>query len=117
MKLEFTMYSQSLAVKLFGELDQHACSQIKHKIDVEIENAGKRNLIFDLSGVDMMDSSGIGLMIGRYKKLRSIGGKVVASGASGGVRRVIDLSGITKIIPLYQVVDEAVMELDMKEEF
>lgn len=107
MNTEFTMYQNALVVKLVGELDQYAAASVKGRIDIELESAGRRNLIFDLSGATFMDSSGIGLIIGRYKKLKAIGGSVAVTGALGAVNRVIELSGLSGIVSLTDSLDQA----------
>ena len=107
MKRQFEKTKNALAVFLTGEIDQFAASELKSRIDVEMENSGKRNLIIDLSGVSLMDSSGIGLIVGRYKNLKPLGGKVVVSGGKNGVKKVVELSGITKLIPCFEDVEKA----------
>ena len=110
---KFTNYKNSKVVFLSGEIDQYAAAVLKSKIDLEMEDSKKKNLIIDLKDVSMMDSSGIGLIIGRYKMLAPIGGVVAVSGASNGVRRVISLSGIEKIISHYQTPEEADREIGL----
>lgn len=114
MKRQFKKTKNALAVFLTGEIDQFAASELKSKIDVEMENSGKRNLIIDLSGVSLMDSSGIGLIVGRYKNLKPLGGKVVVSGGKNGVKKVVELSGITKLIPYFEDVEKADKSLEDK---
>lgn len=107
MERKFKKYKNSVAVFLDGELDQYAAAEIKGKIDVEMENSEKKNLIIDLSKVTLMDSSGIGLIIGRYRMLTPVGGKVAISGGNNAVRKVVDLSGIKRIIPCFNSAEEA----------
>ena len=116
MSRQFIKCKNALAVFLEGELDQYAAAEIKSKIDVEMENSEKKNLIIDLSKVTLMDSSGIGLIIGRYKILNPIGGKVAISGGIGAVKKVIELSGIQKLIPYYNSVEEADRSFKKSEE-
>lgn len=103
----FKNMKNSLLVSLSGELDQYAAADLKSKIDVEIQTTQKRNIIIDLSRVTLMDSSGIGLIVGRYKVIHSLGGKLVICGANEYVDKMITLSGIKKIIPSYKNADEA----------
>lgn len=103
----FKNMKNSLLVSLSGELDQYAVADLKSKIDIEIQAAQKRNLIIDLSKVSLMDSSGIGLIVGRYKIIHSLGGKLVICGVNEYVDKMITLSGIKKIIPLYKNAEEA----------
>lgn len=112
MAKDFLVKSNSLVVLLNGEIDQYVVTELKDRIDVEIEATARKNLIFDLSNVTLMDSSGIGLILGRYKVLKALGGSVAVSGASPSVKRIIDLSGISKIIPYYKNRDAADKSFD-----
>lgn len=103
----FKTMKNSLVVCLSGELDQYAAADLKGKIDLEIQSSPKKNLIIDLSDVTLMDSSGIGLIVGRYKVIHSLGGRLVISGANPSVEKMIALSGIKKIIPSFKDADEA----------
>lgn len=102
MAKDFLIKNNSLVVCLNGEIDQYVVAELKDKIDIEIEVTAKKNLIFDLSNVTLMDSSGIGLILGRYKKIKILNGGVALCNASSSVKKIIDLSGITKIIPYYK---------------
>ena len=107
MGTETKKYKNALAIFLSGELDQYEAAVIKSKLDVEIQESEKKNVIIDLADVSMMDSSGIGLIIGRYKLACSLGKEIVLSGGSESIRKVIALSGIEKIIHYYKTADEA----------
>ena len=67
MQLQFEVIADTLVVKFDGELDHHVAKNIRTKIDEIIDQQGVRNLIFDLNNMKFMDSSGIGVIIGRYK--------------------------------------------------
>ena len=103
----FRTMKNALLVSLSGELDQYAAADLKGRIDVEIQSSTKKNLIIDLSGVTLMDSSGIGLIVGRYKIIHSLGGKLAICGANAYIEKMIALSGIKKIIPTFKDADEA----------
>ena len=107
MRKQFEELRNAVVMYPEGELDQYAAAELKSKIDIEMENSLKKNLIIDLSDVLLMDSSGIGLIIGRYKILRARGGNIAVCSAKGSVRKVLMLSGIEKIIPYYENKDEA----------
>jgi len=94
-------------VHLEGELDQYLAAEVKSLIDIEMESSGKKNLIIDLTDVTLMDSSGIGLILGRYKLLSSLGGKIAVCCGEGAVKRVLRLSGIEKIIKCYTDIEKA----------
>ncbi|MFL0194622.1 anti-sigma F factor antagonist [Clostridium sp. WILCCON 0269] len=108
MNLEFYIKENNLIANMKGELDHHSTEEVRNKIDNQLDAEGSDNLIMDFSGVTFMDSSGIGVVIGRYKKLHSQKGKVCIVGVSPSVRRVFELSGMFKIIGLYDSIEEAI---------
>ena len=103
----FSEGKNSLIISLNGEVDQYAAAELKGRIDVEIQSSLKRNVIVDLKSVEMMDSSGIGLIVGRYKLTSSLGGKFAVCNADSNIRRMLELSGITKVIKHYDTLTEA----------
>ncbi len=107
MSKNFSVVKNALVVHLHGEIDQYAAAELKEIIDIEIENSSKKNLIFDLSGVSLMDSSGIGLIVGRFKLLASLGGKVLICNASENILKIVTLSGIQKVIEIFKTLHEA----------
>ena len=112
MGKDFKVKNNALIVFLNGEIDQYAVAVLKEKIDIEIEVTSKKNLIFDLRDVTLMDSSGIGLILGRYKLIKMLDGGVALCNANSTVKKIIDLSGITKIIPYYKNCEEAISSFD-----
>lgn len=103
----FSEGKNTIIVSLYGEVDQYAAAELKEKIDVEIQSSLKRNVIIDLKSVEMMDSSGIGLIVGRYKLTTSLGGKFAVCNADSNIRRMLELSGITKVIKYCNTLAEA----------
>lgn len=112
MPKQFENVKNALVVYLAGEVDQYAAAQMKERIDIEIENSVNHNLIFDLSEVSLMDSSGIGLIVGRYKLINSLGGKVLLCGGSEMINKMIVLSGIGKIVNICKNLEEAQKSLN-----
>lgn len=104
MKTEYLKANRTLILKIQGEIDHHTCEQIKKEADYEIQKNSPKKLIFDLKEVNFMDSSGIGLVIGRYKYLLRIGGSTEIVNVNKEVKRILDMSGIFKIIPIYEEV-------------
>ncbi len=86
-----------LAVHLFGEIDHHAAKKIREAVDPELFLPGVKILVLDFSGVIFMDSSGIGLILGRVDKAEPLGIKLVIQGLSGTNRRLIRMSGLEKL--------------------
>lgn len=87
-----------LTIRLSGELDHSTASEIRAEIDELIDRFNVRKLIFDLSELDFMDSSGIGLIIGRYKRMARKGGSVAVSGTGVHIDRIFDMAGLYQLV-------------------
>ncbi|URZ00166.1 anti-sigma F factor antagonist [Clostridium felsineum] len=111
MNLDFKDINGKLVVSIIGELDHHSSEEIRNKIDDHIKFKGYKNVILDFSNVTFMDSSGIGVVIGRYKKLTSFGGNICVVGPKESVKRIFELSGMLKIINIYASLDKAVRNI------
>ena len=111
MEIKVTVRKNILVVTLFGELDHHTTKDVKNLIEEVIKNRSVKNLIFDLSNLTFMDSSGIGIIIGRYKLISSLGGSVAISGARGNVNKLLYMSGINKIINIYDSTNSAILSI------
>ena len=86
-------------VRLSGELDHHSAAPLKEKLDTLIKSGGKGlRLVLDFRDVTLMDSSGIGLIIGRYKLLKNGGGALAVQGLNQQIDKVFRLSGLYRII-------------------
>jgi len=108
MDLKLMGDKKTILIKVNSELDHHSATEIRKAVDGKIKNTNAKNVIFDFSRVDFMDSSGIGVIMGRYKMTKILGGKVVIFGARKNVLRIIELSGIDKIVDVCKTADEAI---------
>lgn len=108
MYIKFNKINDSLVVTLAGELDHHSAEEVRVKIDDRIDRENIKKMVFDFSGVTFMDSSGIGVVIGRYKKLSMRKGELSIVSVNNSIKRVFELSGMFKIIKVYENLDEAV---------
>lgn len=108
MYIEFYKSEDKLIIKLTGELDHHSAEEVRNKIDDRLERTGYNKVILDFSNVNFMDSSGIGVVIGRYKKISMRKGQICIANVQESVKRVFELSGMFKIIKLYKSVQEAI---------
>ena len=88
----------TLIVRIETELDQRAAAQIRGELDGLLRDPMIRHLVLDLSGITFMDSSGIGLIIGRYKLLAKRGGSVSVKNANARVNRIFEMSGLYRIV-------------------
>jgi stage II sporulation protein AA (anti-sigma F factor antagonist) len=107
MYVEFENNADKLIVTLTGELDHHSAEEVRIKIDDRIDRASINKVIMDFAHVNFMDSSGIGVIIGRYKKLSMKRGTICIANANGSVERIFQLSGLFKIIKSYKTLGEA----------
>ena len=102
MDISYKTDGAGICAELYGELDECSASNVKIILDKMIfEHGDVKKFIFDLSGLSFMDSTGIGLLIGRYKKLKNLGVQSYISGASATIEKVIELAGLYKIMPKY----------------
>ncbi|MGL5615374.1 MAG: anti-sigma F factor antagonist [Sarcina sp.] len=109
MYIDFDKKENSLIIKLIGELDHHSAEEVRVKIDDRIDRNNEKNIVFDFSSVTFMDSSGIGVIIGRYKKIKLREGKIAIASVNSRIKRVFELSGMFKIIKVYETVEAAVI--------
>ncbi len=111
MQIVFEKVNNSLIIKLFGELDHHSSEYIKEKIDMEIMRKNPQNIIFDMGNLTFMDSSGIGVIIGRYKLISANGGKTAIVNLKPQIKRVYEICGLKKIIPSFSTSKIAIEKL------
>ena len=111
MKIEFQKKSSALIVKIQGEIDHHCAAIIREKIEKEYQKSDTKNLVFDFEFVTFMDSSGIGMIIGRYKNVLACGGKTAVVNANEKVSKIFQMAGMQKIIPQYQSITEALQQM------
>ncbi len=97
-----------LIVTLNGELDHHTSEDVRKKIDQIYYNNNLLNMILDLNRLKFMDSSGIGLIMGRYKNCKEREGHVSIVSTDPYIERILKMSGLLKIINIYPTIDEAI---------
>ncbi len=85
---------------LTGDIDHHSARKLRSELDSFVITMQPDILIIDLTGISFMDSSGIGLIIGRYKLLKELGGKLEVKSPQPYIRRVLRLSGIERIVKI-----------------
>lgn len=103
MSVEISINGEVTTAYLCGEIDHHSAAAIRNTIDNAVERNMPAILILDFTRVSFMDSSGIGLVMGRYRNLSRRGGKIHITGTSAQIYKVMKLSGIEKIA----TIDEA----------
>ena len=99
--IELTGEDRLLTVRMEGEIDHNSVEMIRNSVEKEIRRTGALNIAFDFSGVSFMDSSGVGLIMGRFKTVSSLGGKIIIYGMNNYIERIMRMSGIEKIAEIY----------------
>ena len=89
-----------LRIKLRGEIDHHSAAAIRGAIDDMIRAKRPSHLIIDMSAVDFMDSSGLGLIMGRYAVMKELGGGVTVSDPNPATEKIMSLAGMERIIKI-----------------
>ena len=90
--------NEILCVAFFGEIDHYEAGKVRSTLDEIIFDERPKELIFDFSGVRSMDSSGIGLVLGRHRIIKEMGGTTSVVGASRAIETIFKMSGVNKII-------------------
>lgn len=87
-----------ITAALSGDIDHHAARQLREELDGIIERSQPELLVLDVEGVGFMDSSGIGLILGRLKTLKALGGELLIKNARPEIAEVIGLSGLSALL-------------------
>ncbi len=100
MLVKYGVAGGSLHIKLIGEMDECSASAVREKCDAIIEsNLTVRSIVINLSEVAFMDSTGIGFLIGRYKKAQKLHIPLYVSSPNTAADKILNISGIYTLIP------------------
>jgi len=108
MEITFEMIDDILISVLSGELDHHSSGEIRDTIDHTYDTFQAKHIILSFEEVTFMDSSGVGLIMGRYNKVRERKGKIAVVGCNEYITRILDLAGIYTIARCFMSTEEAV---------
>jgi len=98
MRLQINVMDRVLIAAPEGELDHLHAERLKSQIDAAFEKSPCKHIILDMKRVSFMDSSGIGMIIGRYKNVEKQGGQLALANMSETVAKLFEISGLAKII-------------------
>lgn len=99
---DFKVIDNYLMIKMPEEIDHHKSGYISERADRFILKEKVDHIVFDFEDTRFMDSSGIGIIMGRYKKISCFGGKVFAIHADRQIRRILYISGLHKIVEIME---------------
>ncbi len=98
MPVEIDIDENCVTAYLSGEIDHHNAAELRKKIDEAVEMSYPQLLVLDFGAVTFMDSSGIGLVMGRYKLMNDLKGKITIENAPRAIGKVMRMAGIEKLI-------------------
>ncbi len=98
MAAEFNQIGQMLVISISGEIDHHESKSLREEIDSKIVEILPKKIVFDFSRTSFMDSSGLGLILGRYNKALTVGAELEIANPGEKIMRIISMSGVDKII-------------------
>lgn len=97
---EINYGNYTLNVKIKGDIDHHSAKGVRERIDESIILNKPRFVILDLSSVDFMDSSGLGLILGRYNSSMNVGARLILYKPTKRIKRILEMAGIERIIEI-----------------
>ena len=96
--LNFDFKDGTLYVSLIGEINHHNAVFVRQEIDEKIQELRPQNLVLDLADVPFMDSSGLGLIMGRYQRMQELGGTLTVANPSAEHKKIFKLAGLNKLV-------------------
>jgi len=99
--------NNNLIIRTGKEIDHMSAEKIRKEFEECYAQGRVRNVIFDLSDVEFMDSSGIGMIMGKYKKVRYFGGKVAVTGVPVRIDKILKMSGVYSFVSKYDNIFQA----------
>jgi stage II sporulation protein AA (anti-sigma F factor antagonist) len=109
--LNIDIHGKVMLVAPTVEIDAHSAERLRLTVDAAFEKSPCINIVFDFKKVNFMDSSGIGMLIGRYKYAEKRGGGLALANMSNEMTRLYTISGLAKIIKNFPSVDDALTAL------
>lgn len=107
MNLSFHRGPSCVIAKLSGELDLSSATIFKDRVDQELRATGAPNLVLNLRGLDFVDSTGLGAVLGRMRQVTAGGGKLVLAAVPPKVLSMLEMAGLASLLPMARTEDEA----------
>lgn len=113
MECTFIMKYRMIVIKVYGEIDHHTAGGIRKKLEQELRRTGAVNIALDFGNVTFMDSSGIGVIIGRYKTVKALGGNIIIYDVSEQVERLLSMAGIRDLVIMSDTLQSGIRKMNM----
>lgn len=111
MPVETRLDHGVLVIGLKGELDHHAVEQIREKIERQLAENHYGGLVMSFRDIEFMDSSGLGLILGRYRTMTEHKGRMALCEVGSSLRKLFEMSGLLKVLPVYDSEEVAVQAI------
>ena len=112
MGIQLDIQGRVLIAAIDGELDHHQAERLRPQLDTAYENSPCKHLVLDMSQVSFMDSSGIGMIIGRYKNAEKRGGQLALASMKDNLTKLFEVSGLQKIVLRTATVNDAITTME-----
>lgn len=111
LTVHFEQLQDVLLIRLKGELDHHSAKKLREGTERFLHEKNVKHIVLNLEELTFMDSSGIGVILGRYKEVKSMGGEMVVCSISTPVKRLFEMAGLFKILRLEHRESDALRQL------
>ena len=105
-EMKLGMCNNTLVVKFYGDVDNLVCSSYKTKLETVINENKYKKVVMDFSNVSFIDSSGLGLILGRYNQLKKYNGNLYMTGVNKQIEKIFNIAGIWTIMNKYDSLDQ-----------
>ena len=99
MQVDAKIYADTLCIQIVGELDEHTSEFARKSLDEELSNNEFKQVIIDLSELNFMDSTGIGVLMGRYKKMRERKIPIFIANPSAQADKIFKMTALYDVMP------------------
>jgi anti-sigma B factor antagonist len=106
--LEYRLEQGTPVVKVGGEVDVSTCGELRSGLLAALSTEASQGLVVNLADVQFIDSTGVGVLVGIWRRIRADDGRLVLAAPSRQVRRTLDTAGLTQVLPCYELESEAV---------
>jgi len=104
--LDVTERGKYTVLSVQGEVDVYTAPKFRERL-IELVTEGKHQIVVDLDGVDFLDSTGLGVLVGGLKRLRSHDGDLLLVCTQSRILKVFEITGLTKVFSIHATVDDA----------
>lgn len=101
MRIAEEQVGDAAVLHIDGELDERTAASLRDRLDDLIDRRGVRYLVLDIRQLTFIDSSGLGVLLGRFRRLQQRGGRMALVRPASHVKAVLELSGIPRLMPIY----------------